>query len=76
MLKNDIGFYTVGDKKFSNKLDAVLSAQLTNSKIEWNFFDGVFNRVDWLTEPNISLDQFYKIRAEQIRNTYDYVIVF
>jgi hypothetical protein len=76
MLKNDIGFYTVGDKKFSNKLDAVLSAQLTNSKIEWNFFDDVFNQVDWLSEPNISLDQFYKIRAEQIRNTYDYVIVF
>lgn len=76
MLKNDIGFYTVGDKKFSNKLDAVLSAQLTNSKVEWNFFDEVFSRVDWLTEPDISLDQFYKIRAEQIRNAYDYVIVF
>jgi hypothetical protein len=76
MLKNDIGFYTVGDKKFSNKLDAVLSAQLTNSKVEWNFFDDVFSRVDWLTEPDISLDEFYKIRAEQIRNAYDYVIVF
>lgn len=76
MLKNDIGFYTVGDKKFSNKLDAVLSAQLTNSKVEWNFFDDVFSRVDWLTEPDTSLDQFYKIRAEQIRNAYDYVIVF
>lgn len=76
MLKNDIGFYTVGDKKFSNKLDAVLTAQLTNSKIEWNFFDDVFSRVDWLTEPDISLDQFYKMRAEQIRNAYDYVIVF
>lgn len=76
MIKNDIGFYTVGDKKFSNKLDAVLSAQLTNSKVEWNFFDEVFSRVDWLTEPDISLDEFYKIRAEQIRNAYDYVIVF
>jgi hypothetical protein len=76
MIKNDIGFYTVEGKRFSNKYDAVLEAQLTNAKVEWNFFDEVFSNVDWLTEPGISLDQYYRIRAEQIRNAYDYVIVF
>jgi len=76
MIKNDIGLYTVEGKHFSNKYDAVLEAQLTNAKVEWNFFDDVFNNVNWLTEPELSLDQYYRIRAEQIRNAYDYVIVF
>jgi hypothetical protein len=75
-LKNDIGFYEVGNLKFSNKYNAVLEAQKTNSKIFWNFHDSTFNNADWLTEPEISLDRLYTIRAEQIRNSYDYVIVF
>lgn len=76
MLKNDIGFYSVEGKNFSNKFDAVLEAQLTNKTVNWNFFDDIFKKVDWKTEPEIELDQFYKIRAEQIREAYDYVIVF
>ena len=76
MIKNDIGFYTVGEKKFSSKLEAVLEAQLTDAKVEWNFFDDIFSKVDWTIEPELSLDQFYKIRAQQIRDAYDYVIVF
>lgn len=75
-MKNDVGFYSVNGKQFSNKFEAVLDAQKTNSIVEWNFFDEIFNKVDWYTEPELSLDQFYKIRAEQIRSSYDYVIVF
>ena len=75
-MKNDIGFYIVNGKRFSNKLDAVLEAQKTNANVEWCFFDDIFNKVDWHTEPSMSLDQLYRIRAEQIRNEYDYVIVF
>jgi hypothetical protein len=75
-MKNDVGFYSVNGKQFSNKFEAVLDAQKTNSIVEWNFFDEIFNKVDWYTEPEPSLDQFYKIRAEQIRSSYDYVIVF
>jgi hypothetical protein len=75
-MKNDVGFYSVNGTAFSNKFEAVLFAQKTNSIVEWNFFDDIFNKVDWHTEPQPSLDQFYKIRAEQIRSSYDYVIVF
>jgi hypothetical protein len=76
MSKNDIGFYTVGEKKFSSKLDAVLEAQLTDAKVEWHFFNDIFSKVNWTIEPELSLDQLYKIRAQQIRDAYDYVIVF
>lgn len=76
MLKNDIGFYSVGSRHFSNKLEAVLAAQLTNEDVEWNFFDEIFDKVNWIQEPIASLDDFYKSRAQQIREQYDYVIVF
>jgi hypothetical protein len=76
MLKNDIGFYSVGNRHFSSKLEAVLAAQLSNEDVEWNFFDEVFKRTDWTQEPTATLDDFYKSRAQQIREQYDYVIVF
>lgn len=76
MLKNDIGFYSVGKRHFSSKLEAVLAAQLSNEDVEWNFFDEIFEKVDWTKEPVASLDDFYKSRAQQIREQYDYVIVF
>jgi hypothetical protein len=76
MIKKDIGFYSVNGKEYSNKVDAVIEAQRTGAEVQWNFFDDVFNKINWEVEPTLSLDQFYKIRAEQIRNSYDYVIVF
>lgn len=76
MIKKDIGFYTVNGKEYSNKFDAVLEAQKTNAEVKWNFFDEIFEKVNWHEEPPLSLDQYYRIRAEQIRNAYDYVIVF
>lgn len=76
MIKKDIGFYLVDGKAYSNKLEAVLTAQKTNSSVEWNFFDEVFENINWTQEPELSLDKLYAIRAQQIRDQYDYVIVF
>jgi hypothetical protein len=75
-MKNDIGFYTVNNVPYSNKFEAVLAAQQINAEVEWNFFDETFSKVDWSLEPDQSLDYYYRLRAEQIRSSYDYVIVF
>jgi hypothetical protein len=74
--KNDIGHYRVKDKIFSSKFEAVQEAQRTNADVDWYFYDDVFNKVNWTVEPELSLDDYYKIRAQQIREEYDYVIVF
>jgi hypothetical protein len=76
MKKIDIGYYEVNNEKFDNKLDAVLAAQKINVPVRWNFFDDIFKKVNWLNEPEVDIDSLYKLRAEQIRNSYDYVIVF
>ena len=77
MMKTELGFYTVNDKNFhTNKVAAVLEAQKTGADVNWYFHDSVFNSVNWRLEPEPTLDQIYKARAQQIREKYDYVVVF
>lgn len=75
-MKTEIGYYKVNNKIYSSKFDAVLSAKTTNAEIEWDFFDDVFSKVRWDVEPQPTLDELYRIRAQQIRDQYDYIIVF
>lgn len=75
-MKTEIGYYTANSKIYSSKFDAVQAAKKTNTQIEWNFFNEVFSKTNWSSEPVLSLDELYRIRAQQIREQYDYVIVF
>lgn len=75
-MKTEIGYYTVNQKIFTNKFDAVMCAKQTGAEIEWNFFDEKLSKVQWHIEPTASLDELYRIRAQQIRDQYDYIIVF
>jgi hypothetical protein len=70
-----LGYYKVGDKFFNDKIEAIVHANTTLADIEWNFHKEVYDKVDWTKEPELSLDTFYKLRAQQIRDQYDYVIV-
>lgn len=72
----ELGYYTVGDKLFYEKIDAILHANHTLADIQWHFHKEKFDAVDWTKEPELSIDEFYRIRAQQIRDTYDYVVVF
>ena len=74
-MNTNTGYYTVGNKVFFDKLAAVLEASQTKEEIEWNFNNHVYDKINWTVEPELSLDQYYKIRAQQIRDQYDYVII-
>jgi hypothetical protein len=76
MIKTDIGYYKVGDQIFDNKIDAITYAQQNNNEVDWYFFDEIFNKTNWEVEPESSLPELYRIRAIQIRESYDYIIVF
>jgi len=73
---DDLGYYRVGNEKFYEKIPAMFRAQQLNQDMTWNFNDEVFSATDWTKEPTQSLDELYKIRAEQIRDEYDYVLMF
>lgn len=70
-----LGYYKVENRIFEDKLEAVLYAGLDKKDVTWHFNNDVYNKIDWKTEPDLSLDDFYRIRAQQIRDEYDYVIV-
>ena len=70
------GFYQVGNFKTYSKFEAITLAK--NNKIfpVWKFNNEEFSVHNWTTEPNESLEELYRQRAEQIRNRYDYVVLF
>lgn len=72
----DLGYYTVRNKIFYNKTEAMLYATQVNDKLNWFYYKDKFDAVNWTVEPELSLDGFYRIRAQQIRDSYDYVAVF
>jgi hypothetical protein len=70
-----LGYYTCNGILFQTKLKAMLYANPQNLPIQWHFNNEIFDYYDWSTEPELSLDQLYDIRARQIREEYDYVIL-
>ena len=70
------GYYTVGDYKTYSKLDAIEQHGRTKQSLEWNFNREVFEQFDWKQEPPGSLEFWYGQRARDIRNRYDYIVLW
>lgn len=74
--KDHWGFYQVGPYKTYSKLDAIEVSGRTKHDIVWNFNNEVFSQYDWTVEPPGDLEFWYRQRAEQLREHYDYIILF
>jgi hypothetical protein len=70
------GFYQVGEFKTYSKIEAIEISGKTKSTIHWNYNNYVFDAFDWTQEPPGSLDFWYGARAQQLRDTYDYIVLF
>jgi len=75
-IKTEIGHYSVNNKIYANKLDAILNAMPNKDDVKWHFFDEQLSKANWTVEPAQTLDELYAYRAKQIREKYDYIIVF
>lgn len=76
MNKDRLGHYRVGFKKFSNKTLALLENHKTGYEIEWIFNDDIYSSINWAIPIETPLMELYKRRAQQLRNQYDYVILY
>jgi hypothetical protein len=74
--KDHFGYYKVGEYKTFSKMDAILLHDKTGMMPHWNFNDEIFALYDWTIEPKQSLKEFYRQRAQQIRDKYDYLVLF
>lgn len=72
---NKHGFYSVGDKFFYSKLEAIEHSMLANCEVKWHYNDSVFSKQDWTQEPDQDIRSMYKQRAQSIRDQFDHVVV-
>lgn len=77
MVEKEIeGYWQVGDKKFSNKFYALLHATKTSQDVQYIYFDNVWKHFDRTLLGKISLNELYRQRAQQLRDQYDYLILY
>lgn len=74
---DQFGFYTVGQHfKTYSKLLAIEEMRRTGRHLKWNFNKQNYSKHDWTKEPKESLESLYRRRAQQIRDNYDYVVIW
>lgn len=73
---DQFGFYSVGGFKTYSKLEAIEHSGKSQKPVAWNFNNDIFDKFDWSQEPPGSLDFWYQQRALQIRDKYDYIVLW
>jgi hypothetical protein len=71
-----LGYYMVGWKKFYHKTLALIESKKTGYQIEWIFNDSAYGSIDWSIPILVDLNELYRIRAQQLRDKYDYVVLY
>jgi hypothetical protein len=71
-----LGYYQVGNQKIVNKSAALIEATRTRRSVYWNFNDDVYSKLDWTVPVEISLPELYKMRAQQLRDRYDHLMLY
>jgi hypothetical protein len=73
---NKHGFYEVNGFRTFSKLEAIEIQNRTGYWPYWNFNDDIYGKQQWAVDPALSLVDLYKARCRQIRESYDYVVMF
>lgn len=76
MNRDGLGYYLVGWKKFYNKTLALIESKKTGYDINWIFNDDVYSSIDWSISIESSLLDIYRQRALQLREKYDYLMLY
>lgn len=73
---DQFGFYCVGKDKYYSKIEAIEAHARTGIHLHWDFNESVFSQFDWTKEPVESLSELYRRRAQQLRDKYDYLVLW
>ena len=69
------GLYRVGTDLFNHKINALKAATQTKQSVTWEFGNQTWNALDWKTDDGLGVVHWYKERAKQLRDNYDYLIL-
>ena len=70
-----LGYYLVNNQIYYNKYHALIDASRTDQQVRWFFNEDKFVSFPWSMEPEESLKELYRQRAQQLRDEYDYIRV-
>ena len=71
------GYWSVANKFFFNKAECLkYASSIKNYRVSYTFMDFAYRTLNWNIEPSETLEELYKLRAQQLRSTYDYLILF
>jgi hypothetical protein len=70
------GYWAVLEKKFFNKFEALLYATEHNQPVKFVYHHNVWENFDRTKLGKVPLNVLYKDRAQQLRDTYDYLILY
>jgi hypothetical protein len=68
-----LGYYLVDNEIYYSKYQTLLTASKHNKQVKWFFNEDVFIKFPWNVEPEESLDDLYRQRAQDLRDQYDYI---
>lgn len=72
------GYYVVDNDIFRTKVYAMQEAtrkRMLPEQIQWVFNDETFDKLDWKNSSGISLTELYRMRAQQLREKYNYLML-
>ena len=69
------GFYVVGNEIYNHKVNALEAASRTGQDVHWNFNNEFFESIDWKTPIHTDIRDLYKMRAQQLRDKYDHLVL-
>ena len=58
-MKEYLGSYSVNNKVYTDKIEAILEANRSNADITWDFHQNQFKKIDWTIEPTLTLQELY-----------------
>jgi len=70
------GYYTIGNRKTYLKSELIDWHNSKPDSWSWNFNDDYFTQFDWTKEPQQDLSELYKQRAIELREQYDYLVLY
>lgn len=70
-----LGHYSVSGKNFYLKTNALIEASKIKQMPQWHFHDSIFADAVKKHSHFIGLENLYRLRAQQLRDTYDYLIL-
>ena len=70
------GYWETNGLKFENKVQALIYASQIGTKVKFVYHDNIWKNFDRSVLGKVSLNQLYKERAQQLRDSYDYLILY